>query len=62
MFRLAFVFLAAFPAAALGQDCTPRLLGQELLQRNETDQAARKTLMASSESKEALDRVLSIDR
>jgi len=62
MFRLVLVFLAAFPAAALAQDCAPRELGNELLQRNETDQTARKALMANAESKEVLNRVLEIDR
>lgn len=62
MFRLILVAIFIFPAAASAQDCSPGALQQELLQRNETDQAARNALTASRGSEEALERVLRIDR
>ncbi|MGY0617900.1 DUF6624 domain-containing protein [Lysobacter sp. A378] len=62
MLRLILIVLVACPLAAAAQDCAPASLQHELLKRNEVDQAARKTLVANRESKEALDRVLQIDR
>lgn len=62
MFRLMLSVLICCPAAASAQDCAPASLRDELLQRNETDQAARKVLAANPGSKVALDRVLGIDR
>lgn len=56
------VLIVACPFAASAQDCAPIPLQQELLKRNEVDQAARKVYTASPESKEASDRVLQIDR
>ena len=62
MFRLVAMALVLFPAIALAQDCASDVLKGELLQRNEADQAARNRLSAEPQSKEALDRVLEIDR
>lgn len=56
------VLVAASPVAALAQDCAPASLQQELLNRDEADQAARKAYTATPESNEVLDRVLQIDR
>src|SRR5690606_37614773 len=61
MFRLLLVVLVATcPVTVFAQNCASVPLQQELLKRNEVDQAARKTLAAKPESKEALDRALQI--
>ena len=62
MVRFMLAVLAFFPAAVTAHECAPASLQQELLERNEIDQAARKSLVANHESKEALNRVLQIDR
>lgn len=62
MHRFLLAALASLPAVAIAQDCAPTSLQFELLRRNEADQNARKTLSADPLSKEALDRVLRIDR
>lgn len=66
MLRLLLVVLlpvpALWPVPALAQDCTPAALGAELLKRNETDQAARKALLADGTSNAALERALEVDR
>ena len=62
MFGRILAVLVLCPAVAFAQDCAPAALGHELLQRNDTDQAARKVLGTSPDSREALDRVLRIDR
>ncbi|MGY1530796.1 DUF6624 domain-containing protein [Luteimonas sp. A649] len=62
MFRLLLAVLSLWPGLALAQDCSPDALRDDLLQRNETDQAARRALLADRESKEALERALDVDR
>lgn len=62
MHRFLLAALASLPAVAIAQDCAPTSLQFELLRRNEADQNARKALSADPLSKEALDRVLRIDR
>lgn len=59
------VFLAAlffWPAISLAQDCASDALRHELLQRKELDQEGRAELMASPDSKAALENILRIDR
>lgn len=62
MLRFIAIILVLFPATALAQNCASDILKGELLQRNETDQAARNKLSAEPQSKDALDQVLRIDR
>lgn len=62
MLRPVLVMLAFLPAVGLAQDCAPATVKDELLLRNETDQAARKNLLSDPQSEEALELVLRIDR
>ena len=57
---LCLVSLTAAFGNAFAIECGPEL-GQALIERNATDQAARKALVASPPSEEALDTVLRID-
>lgn len=58
---LTIAFLLGASSTALAATCDPDSLRTQLLERNATDQAARKALTAAPQSKAALDAVLRID-
>ena len=62
MLRLILTVLAFWPVVGFAQNCAPATLKDELLQRNETDQVARRALLSGTQTKDALERVLEIDR
>lgn len=62
MVRFLLAALLFWPAIPLAQDCASDSLRQELLQRKELDQEGRAGLMASPDSKAALENVLRMDR